>query len=91
MASSVNMNDLLLAAEKVHTKLFGAPNKEVRSFANGACKGIDVAGFRFITQNPNTSSKFAQMARSGQKISWVIHLQTNKWMVRVVDGKAEAL
>jgi len=64
---------------------------KTKSFAGGKVRGMDVGNWRFVEQNPNTKSRWAERARNGEKIMWVIHKPTNKYAARVVEGRFEAL
>ena len=63
-----------------------------RWFKNRILKGFDVditfkdIQLRFIEQNPNTKTTYAQRARNGHTIVWVINRKENKWLGRVEDG-----
>jgi len=71
-----------------------------RTFVNGTLRGIDVdlkidgglRKFRFIEQNPNkTDNKgalksFAQQARDGSQIVWLIDQGNDKFLGRIQDG-----
>src|ERR1700739_439299 len=47
---------------------------------------IDGQDFRGLEQNPNTNSRWAQLARSGKKV--MQFLQNGRYVANVVDGKA---
>lgn len=46
---------------------------------------IDGEDFRGLEQNPNTNSRWAQLARSGKKV--MQFLQNGQYIANVVDGK----
>lgn len=52
---------------------------------------LDIGEFRFLTQNPDKNSFWGEKAREGSEITWVIHIPTNDWTCRVVDGEVEYL
>jgi hypothetical protein len=61
----------------------------IRRTAKTALRQVDfqVKGedFRGLEQNPNTSSRWAQLARSGKKV--MQFLQNGRYVAAVVDGK----
>jgi hypothetical protein len=48
---------------------------------------IDGEQFRGLEQNPNTSSEWARLARSGKKV--MQFLQNGRYVANVVDGKVK--
>lgn len=52
-------------------------------------RSIIIEGFLFIEQNPQKASQWAQKAKAGHQILWVI--KGNKYLVRVMDGIATDL
>jgi len=42
---------------------------QISTYRNG-CRYVDVKGIRFMEQDPNKSSVYAQMAREGVLITW---------------------
>jgi hypothetical protein len=91
------MDDKVIAAAQIISKkLFSgvtvivdkAGNEyEVKSFLDGKVKCVDVSGYRFITQNPEKDSEYAHLARRGVQVSWVIKLETNEWLARIINDK----
>ena len=69
--------------------LLGAERYNVRRTAKGGLRQVDFvfAGneFRGLEQNPETKSRWAQMARSGKKV--VQFLSGGRFVANVVDGK----
>ena len=57
----------------------------IKKFKSKNLRYVDIYGYRFIEQNPNKSSKWAQMAREGSKILWVF--KGRAYYARVIDGK----
>lgn len=56
---------------------------------------VEHDGLRYIEQNPNTRSAYADRAKSGARIAWVIRIYKrvdnnwtpcNEWLGRVEDG-----
>lgn len=68
------------------TTVLGQP---VRSYKGGACRGIDLNGKRFITQNPNKDSDSARLAREGHKIIWIF--ANGNYFGKITDGRFERL
>lgn len=67
----------------------------------GTLFAVDYNGFRYVEQNPDTQSAYAQKARQGHKIVWVIQTHRkvkdaagaehwvpceNLWRGRIEDG-----
>ena len=73
-------------ASSVH---LGSKVYPIRRTAKTGLRQIDfqVEGedFRGLEQNPNTSSRWAQLARSGKKV--MQFLQNGRYIAAVVDGK----
>jgi hypothetical protein len=46
---------------------------------------VDHNGMRYVEQNPNSKSEYADRARSGARIIWVIRKSDNQYLGRV-DG-----
>ena len=101
---TARLDGLKTAAEIVHRALFdttqtltvASASKEIlnfnkKVFAQGSVLAFDIGDYRFITQNPNKKSEYGEMAATGKQISWAIHLPTNIWVLRTIDGKVEAL
>lgn len=63
----------------------------IKNFAGGAVQALDVGPYRFITQNPNKSSQWGELARRGHRVAWAIHQPDNRWLYRIVDGEVTKL
>ena len=48
-------------------------------------------GLLFIEQNPKKTTKWAEMARNGAKIMWIISLTDNKYLYQVINGRVKQL
>lgn len=46
---------------------------------------LNIGDYLYIEQNRRTKSKYAQSARAGKKIMWVIHKPTGKYILRVTE------
>ncbi len=57
----------------------------IEQFKSKGLRYVDLYGYRFIEQNPKKTSRWAQMAREGQKILWVF--RGRAYYARVIDGK----
>lgn len=68
---------------KNQTELPDRTRVSTRRFKGGKIFGIDHAGKRYIEQNPETHSAYAERARRGSKIMWVIDLNTNQYLGRI--------
>lgn len=80
------MLDIL--AKAVYSSLFeGAAMPDgimSKAFKDGALKGAIGQGLTFVEQNPNTGSGYAQQAREGHNIMWI--LTDNGYVGKVMDG-----
>ena len=62
----------------------------VKMRSGGEIKKVTIGDFTYLEQNPNSSSKYGEMARRGQHILWIIH-SSGKYVGRVIGGKVERL
>jgi len=65
-----------------------------KKFPLGKLKGLrryDVGNLLFIEQNPRKTTEWAERARKGAKIMWVIDTKFNRYLARVEDGKITRL
>ena len=53
----------------------------------GGLRRFDVGNLLFIEQNPKKKTEWADRARKGAKIMWIIDTKFNRYLVRVEDGK----
>lgn len=74
---------LAVMLHKNQTELPDGTRIFTRRFKNGKLFGIDHAGKRYIEQNPETHSAYAERARRGSKIMWIIDLSTNQYLGRI--------
>lgn len=66
-------------------KLFGG-GRGVARFARSGLRYVKLAGGAvLIEQNPTKSNRWAEMAKSGRRIAWV--LRDGEYLARVVDGE----
>jgi hypothetical protein len=56
----------------------------IQKFKSSRLRYVDLSGYRFIEQNPNKDSHWAEMARTGKKIMWVFRGRV--YYARVIDG-----
>lgn len=59
---------------------------KVGFFVSKKLRFVDHAGVRYVEQNPQSSSVYAQRARQGAKIVWVIRLKGDVYLGRIEDG-----
>lgn len=59
----------------------------IRAFSGGGARGLDYAGLRYLTQNPNSRSEFARRAQRGARIGWVIDTANERWLLRFENGQ----
>lgn len=61
--------------------------RKVEISKNAKVRMLNINGTLFIQQNPNTKSKYAELARKGHKVTWIS--KENKYIGVIVDGKYE--
>ena len=81
--------DMSMLSKDIESGLFSTDKtvlgQNVKVWKGGTVRAIDINGFRFVTQNPNTGSQAAKHALAGHKI---IHIFTNgKWYAKIMDGQ----
>ena len=70
-------------------KLFGG-GRGVRRFRNSGLRHVELPGGAvLVEQNPKKSSEWAELARRGQRVAWV--LRDGRYLARVVDGELTLL
>ncbi|HEV2704439.1 MAG TPA: hypothetical protein VGV59_00865 [Pyrinomonadaceae bacterium] len=70
-------------------KLFGG-GRGVSRYRHSGLRYVRLAGGAvLVEQNPQKQSEWAQMARSGRRIAWV--LRDGEYVARVVDGEVVML
>jgi hypothetical protein len=70
-------------------KLFGG-GRGVRKFARSGLRHVQLPGNAvLIEQNPKKSSEWADLARAGQRVAWV--MRDGEYLARVVDGQVVML
>lgn len=81
-----------------HPNIVNGPAKG-RWFKNGLLRGFDIGlnigpkviSIRCLEQNPNTKSQYAQLARQGSRVMWVIQQtpqgQPDNWLGRMQDSE----
>ena len=70
-------------------KLF-AGGRGVRKFARSGLRYVPLAGDAvLVEQNPKKKSEWAERARAGQRIAWV--MREGEYLARVVDGEVTPL
>ena len=70
-------------------KLFGG-GRGVRRFARSGLRHVELGqGAVLVEQNPQKRSEWAELARSGHRVAWV--LRDGEYLARVVDGEVEML
>lgn len=86
--AAVNIHSILFSPA---TNVVGKNGKKFTIREWDGFRSVDIAGYRFITQNPNKDSKFGRLAQAGVKITWIIRLQGNTWIGKVMDGAVTPL
>lgn len=70
-------------------KLFGG-GRGVRKFARSGLRHVQLPGGAvLIEQNPKKQSEWADLARGGRRVAWV--LRDGEYLARVVDGEVVML
>jgi hypothetical protein len=70
-------------------KLFGG-GRGVRRFARSGLRHVELEGGAvLVEQNPQKSSEWAELARRGRRVAWV--LRDGEYLARVVDGEVTFL
>jgi hypothetical protein len=66
-------------------KLFGG-GRGVRKFARSGLRHVPLPdGAVLVEQNPKKQSEWAELARAGHRVAWV--LRDGEYLARVVDGE----
>jgi hypothetical protein len=70
-------------------KLF-AGGRGVRRFPRSGLRHVELPhGATLIEQNPKKSSEWAELARAGRRVAWV--MRDGEYLARVVDGEVTFL
>ncbi|MDQ1613179.1 MAG: hypothetical protein QOG00_3110 [Pyrinomonadaceae bacterium] len=70
-------------------KLFGG-GRGVQKFARSGLRHVKLAGgAQLIEQNPTKKSEWAELARQGRRVAWV--MRDGEYLARVVDGEVTML
>ena len=70
-------------------KLFGG-GRGVRRFSRSGLRYVELPeGATLIEQNPKKSSEWADLARKGRRVAWV--MRDGDYLARVVDGEVTFL
>ena len=73
-----------------YEKLFGKDKSGVKQYKKSELHYMELPHDTvLIEQNPQKDSDWAQKAREGQKIAWV--MKDGEYLARVVDGKVDIL
>jgi hypothetical protein len=70
-------------------KLFGG-GRGVRRFRNSGLRHVELPHDAvLVEQNPKKSSEWAELARAGRRVAWV--MRDGRYLARVVDGEVTFL
>ena len=70
-------------------KLFGG-GRGVKRFSRSGLRHVELEGGAvLVEQNPNKQSEWAEMARAGRRVAWL--LRDGEYLARVIDGRFEML
>ena len=76
---------ILVAVEKLF-----AGGRGVRRFRNSGLRHVELpAGAVLVEQNPQKSSEWAELARAGRRVAWV--MRDGRYLARVVEGEVTFL
>ena len=71
-------------------ELFGREKGRVRRISRSGLRYITLSGgTTLIEQNPSKQSRWAQQARQGHQIAWL--MKDGRYLARVFDGEAQFL
>lgn len=71
-----------------YEKLFGG-GRGVSRFARSRLRYVEVGGAVLVEQNPNKKSEWAELARAGHRVAWL--MREGEYLARVVDGEVVML
>jgi hypothetical protein len=60
---------------------------DIKKYASGACRGVDIDKYRFMTQNPLKDSAPARRARKGALILWIFKSGYTGFYAKWENGK----
>jgi hypothetical protein len=84
-AGELTAGRILVAFEK----LFGG-GRGVQKFARSGLRYVRLAGGAvLVEQNPKKKSEWAELARAGRRVAWV--MREGEYLARVVDGEVSML
>ena len=70
-------------------KLFGG-GRGVKKFSRSGLRYVELGGDSvLVEQNPKKSSEWAELARAGRRVAWL--LRDGEYLARVVDGEVTFL
>lgn len=73
-----------------YEKLFGGGKRGVRRFKQSGLRYVRFPGdVILVEQNPEKESHWAELARRGRRIAWL--MKDGKYLARVVDSEVEIL
>ena len=71
-------------------ELFADEKGAVRRFSRSGLRYVTLSGgTTLIEQNPSKRSRWAQQARQGHKIAWL--MKEGRYLARVIDGNVKLL
>ena len=73
--------------QRIHAfVLSGERTVYTKRFKGGTLYAVDLDGLRYVEQNPNTRSAYADRARSGARILWIIRKSDGEYLGYVEAG-----
>lgn len=61
--------------------------KEIPLKIRGGLRQYQARNLLFIEQNKKKKTKWAELARGGDKIMWIISLVDNKYLFQIINGR----
>jgi hypothetical protein len=95
--SKISKKEIKEVSKEVYTALFNNQDSlvikgtkyDIGRFPRSGLRYVDIGKYRFVEQNPNKKSVWAQMARQGDQILWVF--KDNEYYARIVNGEFKLL
>ena len=84
-ADELSAGRILVAFEKLF-----AGGRGVKKFSHSGVRYVDLPqGAILVEQNPKKRSEWAELARGGHRVAWV--MRDGRYLARVIDGAVEML
>jgi hypothetical protein len=95
--SIISQDEIKEISKKVYSALFSDVKSvsfkekqyNIARFSRSGLRHVDIGRYRFVEQNPNKHSVWAQKARQGDQILWIF--KENDYYARIVNGEFKLL